>query len=135
MVDMVTMIVQGILLVLRCLLGGVMFASGIEKLWTVSEFHAVFDASVLPGFLVHPTAIIETLAGLMLVFGMFVRISAFSLIVPIIAALFVIPYHDGWFLSSYTQAFILLIAAVILVGIRRHPFSLPDLSVLKDQSM
>lgn len=110
---------------IRLILGLVMIGAGVEKVWDISTYLNVFDTSPLFSSAAHLTAIIEMLAGLMVIAGFFIRSSAAFLLLPLIAALLVIPYHPGWFISDYAQAAVLIAFCLVLMTVKKHPFSIP----------
>ncbi|MBB6450948.1 putative membrane protein YphA (DoxX/SURF4 family) [Geomicrobium halophilum] len=111
------------LLLLRFVLGFFMLASGIEKLWDLSDYHSVFEPSLLPSSFVQLTAIVESLAGLMLLFGILVRSSSLALMLPLFLSMFLVPYQQAWFLSDYIQISLLFFIALILAAMKEHPFT------------
>lgn len=65
------------LLVGRLILGVIMLAHGVQKFMAMEMVVGMFkDMMGLPGFLAYFTATVETVAGLALILGLFVRISA-----------------------------------------------------------
>nr|WP_160141639.1 DoxX family protein [Salicibibacter halophilus] len=100
-----------------------MAVSGFEKLLDIGQYLSAFDPSPIPAPLVHITVIIEMLAGLMLLFGFFVRFSAATLVAPLIAAIFMLPYHQGWIINGYTDIIVLMVIAVILMSTKQPSLS------------
>lgn len=65
------------LLIGRVILGVIMLAHGIQKFMNMEMVVGMFkDMMGLPGFLAYFTATVETVAGLALIIGLFVRVSA-----------------------------------------------------------
>ena len=79
-------------LVLRLVLGVTMFLNGWSKVTHGIEFQmGMLAASGIPGFFMYFVYISEVLAPILLVLGLFTRLSALSVILTMLAVFYVLP--------------------------------------------
>jgi putative oxidoreductase len=80
------------ILILRITLGGLLFLHGIHKISAgIENQMQLLSNNGMPGQLMYFVYISEVLAPVLLVLGVFTRISALTIIVTMITILFVIP--------------------------------------------
>lgn len=92
------------LLVLRVFGGGLLFLHGWHKLFagTENQQGMMADAGI-PGFFMHLYIVSEVIAPVLLVLGIFTRLSALSIVVTMLVILYVLPFpimalneHGAW---------------------------------------
>jgi putative oxidoreductase len=76
------------LFIARIILGGIMFAHGVQKFMMMDMMVKMFaEGFGLPGFLAYVVAIVEVLGGAALILGLFVEISAIAIGLLMIGAM------------------------------------------------
>jgi putative oxidoreductase len=101
------------LLILRIVLGAIMIGHGYHKVFgggLVEHYHRV-QALGLPGFLAIPSAIAEFFGGILVVAGLFTRISAAAILIDMAVAIWKVHWKNG-FLSQHGYEFPLSLAAI-----------------------
>ncbi len=84
------------LLVLRIALGLVMFIHGYAKVFGGMAHHVALVRSLgLPGWLAYPSAGIELIGGLLILFGAATRISALLVLIDLVVAILKVDVHQG----------------------------------------
>jgi len=121
------------LLIGRLILGITMFAHGIQKFMMMDMMVGMFtDMFGLPGFMAYVTAIIETVAGLAIILGLFVEISAIFLGLIMLGAIFTVKLPMvGFFgngqMAGYELDLALLGLSVILAVAGSRMFAVSSL--------
>ncbi|MDA8095922.1 MAG: DoxX family protein [Betaproteobacteria bacterium] len=115
-------------LLLRLLVGGLLFLHGWHKIWTgPHEIEAMLAAHRLPWYLAYGVYIGEVLAPVLLILGFYTRIGGFLVLVDLIVAvaltrganLLHLNAHGGWIIEL--EAFYGLSAlAIVLLGPGRY---------------
>ncbi|WP_335872429.1 DoxX family protein [Bacillus sp. 2205SS5-2] len=86
------------LLLARVVLGAIMLTHGIDKFMNMDMVVGMFtDMFELPAFLAYVTAIIEVVAGISLILGLFVEISAALLGLVMMGAMVTVKFQLGFF--------------------------------------
>jgi len=84
------------LLVLRVVLGVIMTVYGYHKVFGGMHKHVAFVASMgMPGWLGYVSAFTELLGGILLVLGLFTRLSALAVCVNMLVAVFKVELNHG----------------------------------------
>lgn len=121
------------LLLGRLILGGTMLAHGIQKFTMMDMMVTMFSENFgLPSFLAYGTAIVETVAGLALILGLFVELSAILLGIVMLGAIFTVKIPMvGFFgngqMPGYELDLALLALAIILTVAGSRQFALSNL--------
>jgi putative oxidoreductase len=100
------------LLVLRVVLGVVMVAHGYPKVFGGLGHHVEFVRSVgLPGWWAYLSAAAEFLGGLLVLVGLFARLSALAICIDLGVAIWKVHWHNG-LLGDKGYQFPLALAAI-----------------------
>lgn len=98
-------------LVLRVVLGGVMFAHGAQKLFGIWGGHGMewtVEAWIqwwgMPELLTYAVIFIESLGAILLVFGVLTRIWAFLIGVVMLVAVYLVHLRWGFYMNWYAEA-------------------------------
>jgi putative oxidoreductase len=84
------------LLVMRLVLGAVMVGHGYHKVFGGLHHHAQFVASLgLPAWTAYISSFTEFLGGLLLLMGLFTRVTAFAICINLSVAIAKVHFHDG----------------------------------------
>jgi putative oxidoreductase len=103
----------------RLILGGTMLAHGIQKFKMLDLVVNMFTENFgLPSFFAYATAIVETVAGLALILGLFVQYSAALLGLVMVGAIVTVKFSIGFFgngqMPGYELDLALLGLAIVL---------------------
>ncbi|MBP1931129.1 DoxX family protein [Ammoniphilus resinae] len=94
------------LLFVRVVLAVIMLAHGVQKLFTMDQVVETFTQHLgLPAVIAYGTAMIEALAGLSLLLGFFVRISAFLFGLIMLGAIFMVKLDVGFFGNAQMRGY------------------------------
>jgi len=119
-------------LILRVVLGGVVFAHGVQKLfgiwgghgmeWTVEAWKQWWN---MPAILTYPVIFIESIGALLLILGVFTRVWAFLTGIVMIVAVYLVHLKWGFYMNWYMEPqtgqgfeyhiLVLAIVAVLLI--------------------
>jgi putative oxidoreductase len=84
------------LLVMRLVLGAVMVGHGYHKVFGGLHHHAQFVASLgLPAWTAYISSFTEFLGGLLLLMGLFTRVTAFAICINLSVAIAKVHFHNG----------------------------------------
>lgn len=101
------------ILIVRILLGGLMFLHGLQKFTNgIGGTVQFFDSLGIPGFMAYVVAVIELVGGLALVFGMLVPYVSALFVVVLAVAIVTVKFSSG-FLGGYEPEFVLLVLSVV----------------------
>lgn len=101
------------ILVVRILLGGLMFLHGLQKFTNgIGGTVQFFDSLGIPGFMAYVVALIELVGGLALVFGVLVPYVSALFVVVLAVAIVTVKFSSG-FLGGYEPEFVLLVLSVV----------------------
>ncbi|EUJ27913.1 DoxX family protein [Listeria cornellensis] len=101
------------ILIVRILLGGLMFLHGLQKFTNgIDGTVQFFDSLGIPGFMAYIVAIIELVGGLALVFGVLVPYVSALFVVVLAVAIVTVKFSSG-FLGGYEPEFVLLVLSVV----------------------
>jgi len=119
---------QFALFVVRVTLGFVFFMHGMQKVFGAfggpglngfAQYMAALT-TVMPKFTAYAVAFGELLAGTALLFGCFHRLAAFSIILIMAGAIYLVTQHNGFFIEGrgyeYNLTLIALAVAVLMGG-------------------
>ena len=85
------------LLVLRLALGGIFLAHGVQKLGNMEMVIGFFGMLGMPAFLAYFVAIVEAVAGLAMIIGLFTRFAGWLLAIIMLVAIFKVKLSKGFF--------------------------------------
>ncbi len=88
------------LLIIRLAVGGIFLAHGIQKLGNMEMVIGFFASVGIPAFLAYFVAIVETVAGLAMIIGLFTRYAGWLLTIIMLVAIFKVKLSKG-FLGGY----------------------------------
>lgn len=92
--------------ILRMLMGGIFMAHGIARLvkYTLPGFGDFLDSQGLPGglYLAWAVTIFETVFGLCMFLGYFVRLFCIGEIIILISGIVMVHWQHGWFVVGMT---------------------------------
>ncbi|KGL39056.1 hypothetical protein EP56_14160 [Listeriaceae bacterium FSL A5-0209] len=101
------------ILIVRILLGGLMFLHGLQKFTNgIGGTVQFFDSLGIPGFMAYVVAVIELVGGLALVFGVLVPYVSGLFVVVLAVAIVTVKFSSG-FLGGYEPEFVLLVLSVV----------------------
>ncbi|KGL43969.1 hypothetical protein EP58_05805 [Listeria newyorkensis] len=101
------------ILIVRILLGGLMFLHGLQKFTNgIGGTVQFFDSLGIPGFMAYVVAVIELVGGLALVFGVLVPYVSALFVVVLAVAIVTVKFSSG-FLGGYEPEFVLLVLSVV----------------------
>lgn len=101
------------ILIVRILLGGLMFLHGLQKFTNgIGGTVQFFDSLGIPGFMAYIVALIELVGGLALVFGVLVPYVSALFVVVLAVAIVTVKFSSG-FLGGYEPEFVLLVLSVV----------------------
>lgn len=84
------------LLVMRLVLGGIMFAHGYQKFsHGVQHFAGAVGSMGIPSWLGYVSACTELLGGLLMIVGFFIRPAAFAVCINLCVAIWKVHLHNG----------------------------------------
>ena len=84
------------LLTLRVVIGIIMIAHGYHKILVGMSHHVETVRHLgLPGWLAYPSAGAEFFGGILVLLGLFTRISAFAILINMIVAIWKMHWHNG----------------------------------------
>ena len=111
------------LLLLRCAVGIVFVAHGLQKFWALDGTIAFFGALGLPAFFAYVIATIEFLGGLSLILGVFSDIAGYLLAIQMVFAIYLVKLSKG-LIGGYELDMTLLAAAlsIAMIGPGRYVF-------------
>lgn len=113
------------LLMLRVITGLVFFMHGWQKLFDngISQTQTAFDAmgAPLPDITAVIVTFLELIGGAMLIFGLLTRIVGVLLIIDMVAALFIVHFENGFFVSNNGFELVLLLAGATLALVIAGP--------------
>lgn len=100
------------LLLIRVVLGAIMIGHGYHKIFggLMEHYHRVQSLG-LPGFLAIPSAIAEFFGGILVLVGLFTRISAAAILIDMAVAIWKVHWKNG-LLSQHGYEFPLSLAAI-----------------------
>ncbi|AQY50332.1 hypothetical protein PWEIH_08001 [Listeria weihenstephanensis FSL R9-0317] len=101
------------ILIVRVLLGGIMFLHGLQKFTNgIGGTVQFFDSLGIPSFMAYVVALIELVGGLALVFGVLVPYVSALFIGVLGVAIVTVKFSSG-FLGGYEPEFVLLVLAIV----------------------
>ena len=84
------------LLIVRIALGGIIFFHGFYKIiHGIAESYGILAASGIPGSFIYFVYVSEVLAPLLIVLGMFTRLSALTIFITMIVVFIALPFPIG----------------------------------------
>jgi putative oxidoreductase len=84
------------LLVLRLVLGSIMFAHGYAKVFGGMSHHVQLVQSIgLPGWMAYMSAGAEFIGGALIILGGFTRFAALAVLINLLVAVFRVHWHQG----------------------------------------
>lgn len=101
------------LLILRIVLGAIMIGHGYHKVFgggLIEHWHRVQSLG-LPGFLAIPSALAEFFGGILVLVGLFTRISAGAILIDMLVAIWKVHWKNG-LLAQHGYEFPLSLAAI-----------------------
>lgn len=101
------------LLLLRIVLGAIMIGHGYHKVFgggLVEHYHRVQSLG-LPGFLAVPSAFAEFFGGILVVIGLFTRVSAAAILIDMLVAIWKVHWKNG-LLAQHGYEFPLTLAVI-----------------------
>lgn len=101
------------LLILRIVLGAIMIGHGYHKVFgggLIEHWHRVPSLG-LPGFLAIPSALAEFFGGILVLVGLFTRISAGAILIDMLVAIWKVHWKNG-LLAQHGYEFPLSLAAI-----------------------
>lgn len=108
------------ILIVRILLGGIMFLHGLQKFTDgIGGTVQFFDSLGIPGFMAYIVASIELVGGVALVFGVLVPYISVLIAGVLVGAIVTVKLSSG-FLGGYEYEFVLLVLS--LVTLMTAPF-------------
>ncbi|WP_243385266.1 DoxX family protein [Bacillus kexueae] len=124
----------------RLILGGTMLAHGIQKFTMMDNVVGMFTENFgLPAFVAYLTAIVETVAGLALILGLMVEVSALLLGLIMIGAIVTVKFPMAGFfgngqMAGYELDLALLALSIILTVAGSRLFALTNLFSKRDKT-
>ncbi|MBA3926002.1 DoxX family protein [Listeria rustica] len=101
------------ILIVRILLGGLMFLHGLQKFTNgIGGTVQFFDSLGIPGFMAYIVASIELVGGLALVFGVLVPYVSALFVIVLAVAIVTVKFSSG-FLGGYEPEFVLMVLAIV----------------------
>jgi putative oxidoreductase len=110
-------------LILRVTLGGLLILHGIHKIQVGLEHQmGLFAAKGIPTFFIYLVYVSEILAPVLIILGIFTRLSALSIVVTLLVVLYVAPFplmatgpHGEWAIEIQ-MFYLLLPLALFFIG-------------------
>lgn len=123
------------LLLLRFVLGIIFFTRGYPKLaGPAAEHIALFTQHGMPGFLVYVYGVVEVFGGMLLVLGLFTRVTAAALALAMGVYLWKVHLTRGYLaFHEYEFSLLLVAACLVLMSVGAGLISI-DRPLLKDKS-
>ena len=121
------------ILILRVTLGGLLFLHGFHKvLHGVADQMALLASNGIPGVLIYFVYVAEVVAPVLIVLGLFTRLSALTIIVTMITVIYVLPFpifalgpHGEW-VVELQMLYLLVPAALFFLGAGRYRLCCDD---------
>jgi putative oxidoreductase len=102
-------------IVIRIVLGIIMFAHGLKKIKgfekTIHHFHVDLG---LPDFITYVVIFMEVIGGVLLIVGKFTRFAALGIVIIMLGAIYLVKWEKG-FINGYEFDLALLAMAISLV--------------------